>query len=225
MHPVRFPALVAVALWSLASPVLAEVNVVVEHNTGAAATKSFTFQKVPAPSKSDAASQARVVLAQGLADSNSGRLATLNDGLSPLMENEPKANFFFSDQTLGGCFRIDLGRAVEIAQVNSFSWHVEKRGPQVYKLYASASSDANPKVTRGSGDPVAAGWKLVASVDTRANQKTTGGQYGVQITDTSGSLGAYRHLLFCSEAALIDDPDSNTFYSEVDVVEKKVEKK
>lgn len=223
MNNLRFAAL-AVALWGLTSPALAEVKVVVERNTGAAATNSFTFRNVPAPAKEDKATGARVILSQGMVDPNSGALGTLVDGRTPQFEDEPKLNFFFHGGTLGGCFRIDLGQPVEIAQVNSYSWHPQKRGPQVYKLYTSASDVAKPKLTAGpggSGGPVAAGWKLIASVDTRAHQSTSGGQYGVSISDPLGTLGTFRHLLFCCEVTMLDDTSANTFYSEIDVIAKK----
>jgi hypothetical protein len=46
----------------------------------------------------------------------------------------------------------------------------------------------------------------------------TGGQYGVSITDPSGSLGTFRHLLFeCAVTETFDDY-GNTFYSEIDVI-------
>src|SRR2546430_1701971 len=70
-------------------------------------------------------------------------------------------------------------------------------------------------------DPTSCGWKLIASVDTRPKQGASGGQYGVSITDASGSLGKFRYLLFDAVPTESDDAWGNTFFSEIDVVAKK----
>lgn len=117
---------------------------------------------------------------------------------------------------------MDLGRMIEIAQINTYSWHPNTRGPQVYLIYASDGADPkfNPE-PKGTVDPTSVGWKLLATVDTRPKQGQGGGQYGVSITDSRGALGNYRHLLFDFLATEMEDDWGNTFYSEVDVVAKK----
>ena len=119
--------------------------------------------------------------------------------------------------------RLDLGSAIEIAQVNTYSWHPNTRGPQVYRIWASDGSDANfnPE-PKGKIDPITCGWKLITIVDTRSKQaEDDGGQYGVSITDASGSLGKFRYLLFDCYVTETADDYGNTFYSEIDVVAKK----
>lgn len=173
----------AVALLGLAVAAFSQVKVAVDYNNNAAATKEFRFKTVPAPVKDDAAAKAKLTLVDGEMDPNGDDLGALTDGLLPTEEDQPSANFFFNAGTLGGRFRMDLGSMIEIAQVNSYSWHPNTRGPQVYKLYASDGTD--PKFNAapaGSIDPTTCGWKLIAVVDTRPQQRDGGGQYGVSIS-------------------------------------------
>jgi hypothetical protein len=196
---------------------LMTVVITIDHNTGTAATRSFKFSRVPSPAKDDAAAQAKLAIVRGQIDHNSAGLTALTDGLLPSEEDEPKANFFLNAGTSWGSFRMDLGRIVKIAQINTYSWHPDSRAPQVYMVYGSDAVDPKPDCH----DPTTCGWKLIATVDTRPPHSDGGGQYGVSITSSTGSLGAFRHLLFACFESESDDAWGNTFYSEVDVVEKK----
>jgi hypothetical protein len=206
-----------------------EIKTVVEHIDNAHATADVKFNDVPAPSKTDAATHAKFSIAAGSQDSNSGELDKLNDGQMPTDPDEPLANFFFADGHDGGRLQIDLGSAIQIKQVNTYSWHPNTRAPQVYSLYASDGSvpgfNASPDYAT---DPTKAGWRLVASIDTRptktANASNTdidamGGQYGVSVSDSAGSIGRYRYLLLVVSQTEHDDDWGNTFYSEIDVIE------
>ena len=207
---------------SCAFALYAEVKLTMEHNTGSAATSSFKFKNLPPPASDDAAAKAKLVLVDGEIDPNGAELSALTDGVLPTNEDEPEANFFFNAGTVGGRFRMDLGSAIDIAQVNSYSWHPNTRGPQLYKLYASDGTD--PKfdgAPKRPVDPTTCGWKLIATVSTLPKEGEGGGQYGVSLTDASGSLGKYRYLLFDCYATETNDDWGNTFYSEVDVVVKK----
>ncbi len=214
--------LLLAASLNLAAAALAEIKVVVDHNDNSTATRAFKFKSVPSPVKDDAAAAAKLAFVDGEMDPNGADLGALTDGLLPTEEDQPAANFFFNAGSIGGRFRMDLGSAIEIAQVNTYSWHPNTRGPQVYKLYASDGAD--PKLNAapsGNIDPAACGWKLIAVVDTRPQQGYGGGQYGVSITDSSGTLGKFRYLLFHCVATEADDDYGNTFYSEIDVIAKK----
>src|SRR5262249_19351585 len=46
-----------------------------------------------------------------------------------------------------------------------------------------------------------------------------GGQYGVSISDSEGSIGSYRYVLFDMARTENQDPFGNTFYSEIDVID------
>lgn len=199
-----------------------QVKITIDHNTGNNATPAFRFQHVPSPAKDDAGAKAKVSLVVGQSDSAGAGLRALTDGLLPGSEDDPANNFFFNADTDGGRILLDLGSAIEIAQVNTYSWHVDSRAPQVYNLYASDGSSPDFKLRPGDKiDPAAAGWRLIATVDTRPKQGSFGGQYGVSITDGTGVLGKYRYLLFDCVETETDDPWGNTFYSEIDVIAKK----
>jgi hypothetical protein len=198
------------------------VNIVVERNVGAEATAAFRFKSVPPPSKTDAGANAKLELIVGRRDSNGAQLGALTDGLLPTGQDEPTSNFFFGAGTDGGRFRLDLGSSMEIAEVNTYSWHAGSRGPQVYNLYVSDGTEPNfNPAPDAKTHPAHVGWKLLASVDTRPQAGSRpGGQYGVNIRGKSGTLGKCRYLLFDAVEAEYDDPFGNTFFSEIDVVGK-----
>jgi hypothetical protein len=214
----RLTLLIAAAL-ILISNAHAQVTVTIDHNE--AGNGTFKFNSVPAPSKDDAGARAKWLLLVGELDPNGADFSALTDGLLPTRQDQPTANLFFSAGTSGGRFRMDLGQLVEIEQINSYSWHPNSRGPQVYLVYASDGAsprfNAEPK---GYVDPTTAGWKLLTVVDTRQKYGRLGGQYGVSVTGAKGTVGSYRYLLFDTVATETDDDWGNTFYSEIDVIEK-----
>jgi len=117
-----------------------EVKIISERNENG--TSSFKFKNVPSPRKGDAAKDAKFRILDGERDPNGGDLETLHDGKLPGEDDQPSANFFFNAGTEGGRIQVDLGSAIEIRQINSYSWHGETRGPQVYKLYGRDASSA-----------------------------------------------------------------------------------
>ena len=207
-------------VWPLAG--FAEVKVTVDRNSGSSASDGFQFKQLPQPSRNDAASTATFSIVDGSRDPNGGELSVLSDGRLPREEDEPERNFFFGQGSAGGRIRIDLGRAIPIKEVNSYSWHPADRGPQVYKLFASDGKAADFKAEPKGVDPLSCGWTLVATVDTRPSEGTVGGQYGVRIADADAErdMGPYRYLLFDISRTESRDPFGNTFFSEIDVVER-----
>lgn len=196
---------------------LADIKVVAEHNETAT---GFKFKNVPAPSRGDAATKAKFTIVDGERDSNGGDLAQLHDGRVPSEDDQPARNFFFGQGADGGRLQIDLGTNITIKQVNTYSWHSNARGPQVYKLYASdGAADGFKAEPKRATDPESCGWKLVTKVDTRPKEGQGGGQYGVSISDSSGTIGQYRYLLFDISRTEDRDPFGNTFYSEIDVID------
>ena len=217
--------LVQFLVLAMISPVLllqSATTVSIDRNANTTANSAFKFNKVPPPAKDDAATNAKLMLLDGDIDPNSGGLKALTDGLAPTGEDQPDSNVFFKAGTGGGRFRIDLGKAIEILEVNTYSWHPGSRGPQVYRVWGSDESDpkfnAEPK---GTIDPITCGWKQIALVDTRSSEGQDGGQYGVSISSSRGLLGSYRYLLFDLYVTEVADNWGNTFYSEVDVLTKK----
>src|SRR6266403_1646467 len=209
-------------LLALALTTHAQVKITIDHNPNATATRAFKFKNVPSPAKDDAAARAKLLLVEGEADGNGADVSVLTDGVLPTEEDQPAANFFWNAGTGGGRLQMDLGSLIEIAQVNTYSWHPDTRGPQVYRLWASdgAAVNFNP-APKANIDPVNCGWKLITVVDTRSKEGDDGGQFGVSITDARGSLGKFRYLLFDCYVTETADEFGNTFYSEIDVVARK----
>ena len=200
---------------------LLDPTVTFDRNTNATATREFKFKNVPSPVKDDAAATAKLTLIDGEIDAGSADLSALIDGRLPSDEDEPGANLFFSAGSSGGRFRMDFGKPIDIAQVNSYSWHPNTRGPQLYKLYAADGSDSKLNLDPKRGvDPASCGWKLIATVSTLPQRGEDGGQYGVSVRDSNGSLGKYRYLLFDCYVTELYDNWGNTFYSEIDVIAK-----
>jgi hypothetical protein len=206
-------------LLSLVVVASSQVKVTVDRNTNYEATPAFRFSHVPSPNRNNLASQARLKLVAGQPDGNSAPLNALTDGILPSYEDEPRVNFFFRDGSDGGRILMDLGSSVDISLVNTYSWHPDTRGPQVYNLFASDGTEPNfnPEPDAKT-DPVTCGWKLIATVDTRSNPDDDGGQYGVSISDVHGSLGKFRYLLFDSVPSETDDDWGNTFFSEINII-------
>jgi hypothetical protein len=196
-------------------------RITIDHNANNVANRDFKFKNVPSPAKDDAASKAKLVLVDGDLDANGADLVVVTDGLLPTDRDEPASNFFFTAGSNGGRFRFKFAAALEVSQVNTYSWHPNNRGPQIYKLYGSDGLDpkfnVNPARTI---DPANAGWTLIASVNTVSSNGFEGGQYAVSIANPGGSLGKYRHLLFDCFVTETNDDFGNTFYSEIDVIEK-----
>lgn len=221
--PVQYTTLlvfVVVVLLSMALTGHAQVNITIDHNTGKAANAEFKFKRVPSPSRDDAATKAKLIMVDAEADPNSADIGALTDGILPTSDDQPRKNFFLRAGSGGGRLRMDLGSVIELAQINTYSWHPNARGPQVYRLWASDGAD--PKFNaapRANINPAACGWKLIATVDTRSNDEDKdGGQFGVSIAGQSGNLGKFRYLLFDLYVTEIADDFGNTFYSEIDVV-------
>jgi hypothetical protein len=212
----------ASAVLVLAAVSQAEIRTVTDHNRDQYATSDFKFRSVPSPSRSDAATNAKFVVVEGRRDRNGGDVDKLHDGKVPTEEDQPSESFFFSAGSTGGRLLVDLGRSIDLKQVNTYSWHPDTRGPQVYTLYASdgKADGFNPQPETGT-DPEKCGWKLLAKVDTRSKgkQREDGGQYGVSISDSAGTIGKYRYLLFDISRTEATDPFGNTFFSELDVVD------
>jgi hypothetical protein len=196
----------------------AEVRVLMDHNSEG--DPSFKFKNVPGPVRHDAAdiANATFTIVDGESDRNGSSLKALNDGRLPEEEDDPGNNFFFAAGGDDGRIKVDLRRAVDVKQVNTYSWHPSTRAPQVYHLYGAdgtaAGFNAEPK--KGT-DPATCGWKLLAKVDTRGKFGDEGGQYGVSIGDDSGALGKYRYFLFDVFKTEDFDIGGHTFFSEIDV--------
>ena len=192
-------------------------DVAFDHNPNSTASRAFKFKNIASPAKDDAATTAKLTLIDGDLDQGAAELSALIDGRLPSDEDEPAANVFFRAGTSGGRFRMDFQTTIDIAQVNTYSWHPNSRGPQLYKLYAADGADPkfNPDPKRGI-DPATCGWKLIALVSTLPDSGDGGGQYAASVS----VVGKYRYLLFDCYVTELYDNWGNTFYSEIDVIRK-----
>ena len=206
-------------LWFL---VFQDAKVTFERNANDIANREFKFKSIASPVKDDAAAHAKLTLIDGELDQGSAELSALTDGRLPHDEDEPGANVFFRAGSSGGRFRMDFGSAIEVLRVNTYSWHPNSRGPQLYKLYGADASDPKLNLDPKRGvDPATQGWKLIALVSTLSDRGEDGGQYAASVTDGNGSLGRYRYLLFDCYITELHDNWGNTFYSEIDVEPQK----
>src|SRR5438105_9876886 len=156
---VRILLFAIVILSGVALRAQAQPKITIDHNDNKTGNPEFKFQHVPSPAKNDAGSKAILKIIDAEVDGNSADISALNDGLLPDAEDQPRRNFFFGSGTGGGRIRMDLGGVLEIAQVNSYSWHSGSRGPQVYRLWGSDGADPNFNAEpKGNVDPAACGW-------------------------------------------------------------------
>ena len=215
-------SLILIVACLLAIGAQGQTRVTIAHNDNKSANPEFKFANIPSPSRNDAATHARVLIVDGEADGNGNDVTALTDGVLPTSGDQPRRNFFVTAGSGGARVLIDLGKPVNIAAINSYSWHPNSRAPQVYRVWGSDGSDAKfiaePKV---NVDPRTVGWRVIATVDTRSpDEDQDGGQFGVSITDEKSSLGRIRYLLFDFYVTEVADNFGNTFYSEIDVIAK-----
>ena len=195
----------------------ADVAVTVNHNDNDSTQADFHFKTVAAPRRT-AAIDAKFSVVEGDRDPNSGSVDVLHNGDLPASDDQPGANFFFDGD--GGRVLADFGKVIPVKEVDTYSWHTDTRAPQVYKVYGSdGSGEGFAAAPKRPQDPTAAGWKLLASVDTRKQFGMDGGQYGVSLTDAD-LIGNYRYLLFETAKTETTDSFGNTFYSEIAVVSR-----
>jgi hypothetical protein len=185
------------------------------------ASTGFRFEGVPPPAVDDCAASAKLEIVDGRRDENGAGLAALVDGVLPANADEPRANFFFRSGDDGGRLLFDLGRAVEVAAVATYSWHVGDRAPQVYTLFAAdGAADGFVRTPARPLDPERSGWTRVAVVDTRSAEEGAGRQHGVLIRGADGTpLGTYRFLLLEVHRTRDRAGSGETFFSEIDVVD------
>ena len=215
--------LLAASLFLLtATAASAAIQVTIDSNDADGSSAVFKFKHVPSPSTNDAATSAKFSIVTGEQDPAGGDLDKLHDGKLPESEDQPEENFFFNAGTAGGRIQVDLGSAIDVKQINTYSWHPSDRAPQIYKVYGSDGSATGFNATPGEGtSPTNCGWTLIADVNTKAKDGEQGHQYGVSVADTDGNVGKYRYLLFDAVATERDDDFGNTFYSEIDVIDAK----
>ncbi len=185
--------------------------------------QNLPFKRIPPPAADDAAAAARVVIVDGRPHGQSGGPQILVDGKLPSTNDSPPQNFFFIARSIEGRFMIDLNRPINIQQINSYTWHAHERSTQIFRLYGADGQAAgfNPSPKFGV-DPAKAGWTLIADVNTNPAPWPRG-ITGIVLhqKDAAKNIGTYRYLLFLAFPTETHDAQGHTFYSEIDVIERK----
>jgi hypothetical protein len=153
----------------------------------------------------------------------SGGPQILVDGKLPATNDSPPENLFFIAKSIEGRFLIDLERAINIRQINSYTWHAHERSTQVFRLYAADGMAANfNSATKFGVDPAKVGWTLIADVNTNPAPWPRG-ITGISLhqRDQTKNIGAFRYLLFLAFPTETHDAQGHTFFSEIDVIEAK----
>ncbi len=113
---------------------------------------------------------------------------------------------------------MDLGKAIEVSNIASYSWHGGSRSSQNYQVFGSDGSGKDFVAEPGADvAPENSGWKLIAKVDTTANKP---GQHAASIAPGAGkSLGSYRYVLFAIQNNPKETRFNDTFFSEIDIAD------
>ncbi len=186
-------------------------------------TADFRFPTIQPPSREDYADQSlghtTIRVAQGrlrYQPGQSGPAAVLLDGRGQSQQDAPGESAFFQDRAYGS-FLVDLGEAVTVSRVNSYSWHQHlidpthrTRAQQRFTLYGF-SGDELPDLTL---PPDESGWTRIARVNSDHFFKVRElldrpAQQACSITSAGGDIGRFRYLLW--------EVKRNTFFGEFDV--------
>ena len=198
-------------------------------------TPAFRFPTIEPPSDRDYADakqgHAAIHLSRGALQPNepgaSGPLEKLLDGKGQSKADAPEESVFFQDGP-AGLLLLDLGRAVAISKINTYSWHQHGlsagnrvRAVQKFALYGFGG-DEPPGV---DGPLAEAGWVPIARVNSDdffgvVKLLDRPAQQVCSISAAQGTIGRYRYLLWEAQPSFYPDLNglnNNTFYGEFDV--------
>lgn len=168
---------------------------------------------IDAGADSAAAAGASVALVEHAADADAkagavaAALPRLNDGMLPANDHDEAHGVWFTGTSYR--FTVDLARALELARINTYSWHAGEQALQAFVLWGAAGATMPDGA---AADPAKAGWTRIAQVDTAS--LGGGGKHGSCILANGGSLGTYRWLLWQSTA------HSGTVFAKINVFAK-----
>ncbi len=185
--------------------------------------QSLPFKRITPPAADDAATMAKVLVADGRLHGQSGGPQVLVDGKLPKTNDTPPENLFFIAKSIEGRFLFDLTRPINIKQINSYTWHAHERSAQIFRLYGASGQEPNFDPSPKFGiEPAKAGWTLIADVNTNPAPWPRG-ITGISLhqKDAAKTIGSYRFLLFLVFPNEVHDGQGHTFFSEIDVIEAK----
>ncbi len=186
---------------------------------------SFADLTIAPPAAADAASSNKGVVFR--IESNDGKLHPhksvgvdgdilpgLNDGQLARNHEDLDRNVWYDGQ---GRFSVDLQKSMNIAAINTFSWHRYERAPQYFTLWGSNESEKPSTIFDEAEN--AEGWAFLGLVNTSSINYggvhlNYGGVHASSLRGSNGQLGPYRHLLWIAE-----DTTHGTFFTEIDVLE------
>ena len=198
----------------------------------------FVFPTIPPPSNSDVADlrqgRCRVLLMStderkgrdNLPHPKSGPPELLIDGRSQTGMDQPGESFYFPDGA-DGSILLDLGDAVPVSRVHTYSWHlndlypsIRRRAVQRYTLWGAGAE----KPAALPSSEKANGWTRIARVDTDLffqveEDPDRPAQQACAIHTNAPAMGDFRYLLFqVLPTAMPDGKHArHTFFGEIDV--------
>ena len=132
-------------------------------------------------------------------------LPRLNDGLAAENDDDTKRCVWADNEAR---FYVDLRDSIQIARINTYSWHRAERARQFFSLWGSNTEEMpDPGFRQGEFS----GWTLLAVVDTRELGK--GGVHGSSVEPQAGQahIGLFRYLLWVAPQG------PGTFFTELDI--------
>ena len=187
-------------------------------------SKDFRFPTIIPPSNQDYAD-----ISQGFASASVGRGIlrsrpnwTVNpksilDGSGQTNQDSPQESVFFENDVKNGSLLIDLGKAISIAKINSYSWHQHNRIPehndraqQKFTLFGWPDKEL-PNLEVPARE---SGWVRIARVNSEQffhvkQLDNRPSQQACSIFASKGEIGEYRYLLL--------EVNGPTFFGEIDV--------
>jgi hypothetical protein len=203
-------------------------------------TQDFVFPTIKPPSDRDYADasqhHASIRVVQGKLAPDSGPIELLLDGRGQSNSDAPGESVFFTNNQKGRIL-LDLGRAVTVREINTYSWHKyemvppghPRRNSRTIQRYILYGYEGEMPPSTG-GDPAANGWTLISRVNSDAffsvlPRVEWPAQLAVSITGKEGQIGRYRYLLWevhpthvdAGPATTMKRSEHNTFFGELDV--------
>ena len=107
---------------------------------------------------------------------------------------------------------LDLGKTIDVARINTYSWHKRERASQKFSIYGSENDELPDASLLKPGE----GWALVARIDTM--KLGDGGMHGSSVFHSQREVGRFRWLMWDMP---LRRPNlrPGTFISEIDVYE------
>lgn len=185
----------------------------------------FQFPTLAEPSDSDAGNVAKVTVIDGQADRNSAAFSVLTDGRLPSERDQPSRNYFFGGR--GGTLMWEWDTEVSLQAIRIYSRHPGMRRQQRWHVWVPDGERdweqrrAQTREQVASGHLASAGWQKLGTVDTRDRNLPADRPVGTELRLDDADGMKLKGLLLQVECPDPDDRQSNTFLSEIDLIDGK----